>query len=195
MIINFNEVKFLTSYGSLEQIPQGTLPEVVFAGRSNVGKSSLINKLFNRKGLAKVSSKPGKTATINFYGSSNVHFVDLPGYGYAQAPKAEIERWSKLIDGYLNQDRPFATVCSLIDIRHDPSKLDHAMVEFLQDRELPYTIVLTKADKISKTKAQEQNLLIRDLLNIPEDVTSIITSSDNSTGIEDLRAHITHVCS
>ena len=129
--MNFNKVQFERSFGTSSQLPPSSLPEIAFAGRSNVGKSSLINKVFNRKGLAKVSQTPGKTATINFFVTDTARFVDLPGYGYAKVAKSELHRWSELIEGYFNQDRDFALVCSLIDIRHAASALDETMVNFL----------------------------------------------------------------
>ena len=153
MKINYCDVRFDKAFGTAAQLPESTLPEVSFAGRSNVGKSSLINKLFGRKKLAMVSSTPGKTATINFFVSGMVNFVDLPGYGYAQVSKSEKTRWARLIDEYFNQDRRFALVCCLVDIRHDASNLDISMVRFLQHMELPYAIVFTKADKLSNSKA------------------------------------------
>ena len=153
--MNFHNASFKAAYGTSEQLPASTGPEVSFAGRSNVGKSSLLNKLMYRKGLAKVSSTPGKTATINFYDVDGHDLVDLPGYGYAKVSKTEKGRWSELIEGYYNQDRDFALVVSLIDIRHEPSALDRNMVQFLMDAELPFAIALTKADKLSK---QQQGL-------------------------------------
>ena len=152
MKINYCDVRFDKAFGTAAQLPESTLPEVSFAGRSNVGKSSLINKLFGRKKLAMVSSTPGKTATINFFVSGMVNFVDLPGYGYAQVSKSEKTRWARLIDEYFNQDRRFALVCCLVDIRHDASNLDISMVHFLQHMELPYAIVFTKADKLSNSR-------------------------------------------
>ena len=122
--------------------------EIAFAGRSNVGKSTLINKIFNRKNLARVSSVPGKTATINFYGLENVFFVDLPGYGYAKVAKSEKRRWSELIEGYLNSGRDLRLVFLLIDMRHAPSADDLHMINYLIDAELPFVIILTKADKL-----------------------------------------------
>lgn len=189
--MNFNNVTFERSFGVSSQLPPSTLPEVSFAGRSNVGKSSLINKLFNRKGLAKVSQTPGKTATINFFNSQDVRFVDLPGYGFAQVSKADKGRWSELIEGYFNQDRNFALVVSLIDIRHSPSDLDHAMIEFLQDAELPFLVVLTKADKLSRQQQLKQKAVIKRALNLPDSVDMVVTSSEKGTGIDLLKAAIT----
>ena len=116
--MNYHNVKFKAAYGTSAQLPTSKLPEVSFAGRSNVGKSSLLNKLMYRKGLAKVSATPGKTATINFYDVDGFDFVDLPGYGFAKVAKSEKDRWGELIAGYFNQERIFAPVVSLIDIRH-----------------------------------------------------------------------------
>ena len=212
--LNFHISNYKSSYGTAEQLPQCTLPEIAFAGRSNVGKSSLLNKLMFSKKLAKVSSKPGKTATINFYevgrdvdGNDSipetateateigpVHLVDLPGYGYAQVSKAEKERWSRLIEGYFDDDRDFALVVSLIDIRHDPTALDQGMVAFLQESELPFAIALTKADKLSKQKANQQRKKIRKALALPDDVPMIITSAETDAGIDELRSLIAKSC-
>lgn len=185
--MNYHNASFLASYGTAKQIPASSRPEVAFAGRSNVGKSSLLNKLMYRKGLAKVSSTPGKTATVNFYDVDGMHFVDLPGYGYAQVAQSEKARWSKLIDGYFNQDRMFALVVSLIDIRHDPSALDCAMVEFLLESDLPFAIALTKADKLSKQQANKQKAAIRKKLGLGTEIPMIAISSEKGTGIDELR--------
>lgn len=168
-------------------MPESVRPEVSFAGRSNVGKSSLLNKLMYRKGLAKVSAKPGKTATINFYDVDEVHLVDLPGYGFAQVSKAEKLRWSELIEGYFNDERYFALVVSLIDIRHDPSELDRNMVEFLKASGLPWAIALTKADKLSRQKAAQQRSRIRKTLKLESNVPMIVTSASTGAGIDELR--------
>lgn len=188
--MNFNNVQFERSYGTSAQLPKSELPEIAFAGRSNVGKSSLLNTLFNRKGLAKVSQTPGKTATINFFRAEDAHFVDLPGYGYAKVSKSERLRWAELIEGYFNQDRQFALVCSLIDIRHPASDLDENMVRFLQDAELPYLIVLTKGDKLSKSKCLQQRAAIKKQLAVGDDVPMLITSSLKKSGVDELRATI-----
>ena len=186
--MNFHNASFKAAYGTSEQLPASTGPEVSFAGRSNVGKSSLLNKLMYRKGLAKVSSTPGKTATINFYDVDGHDLVDLPGYGYAKVSKAEKGRWSELIEGYYNQDRDFALVVSLIDIRHEPSALDRNMVQFLMDAELPFAIALTKADKLSKQQQMKQRAAIKKALKLPGGVPMVVTSSEKGDGIDELRA-------
>ena len=190
----FNKADFIASYGISSQLPESDRPELSFSGRSNEGKSSLINKLCSRKNLARVSSTPGKTATINFFVSGMVNFVDLPGYGYAQVSKSEKTRWARLIDEYFNQDRRFALVCCLVDIRHDASNLDISMVRFLQHMELPYAIVFTKADKLSNSKAiQQKNLLLKQL-GAPQDTPCALTSSQTGKGIEELQAIICAAC-
>ena len=188
--MNFNKVQFERSFGTSKQLPPSTLPEIAFAGRSNVGKSSLLNTLFNRKGLAKVSQTPGKTSTINFFLTDEARFVDLPGYGYAKVSKSERERWAELIEGYFNQDRNFALVCSLVDIRHPASELDENMVGFLQEAELPYLIVLTKGDKLSKSKCLQQRAAIKRQLQLADDVPMVITSSLKKSGMDELRREI-----
>ena len=185
--MNFNNATYTKSYGLITQLPPSTRAEVSFAGRSNVGKSSLLNALLNRKALAKVSAKPGKTATINFFDVDGCDFVDLPGYGYAKVAKDELDRWADLIEGYFNQQRKFALAVSLIDIRHAPSELDHTMVQFLQEIQLPFCVVLTKADKLSKQKAMTQKSLISKELQLANDTKILVSSSEKKTGIEELR--------
>ncbi len=191
--MNFNNITFERSYGTSAQLPPSTLPEIAFAGKSNVGKSSLFNKLFNRKNLAKVSQTPGKTATINFFRTDQARFVDLPGYGYAKVSQSEQERWSELIEDYFNEDRNVALVISLIDIRHDASDLDETMVEFLQEANLPYALVLTKADKLSHQQQLKQQSALRKQLQVQPDVPLIACSAVKGTGIDELRSLITSV--
>ena len=185
--MNFHKVTYDKSFGTSGQLPPSTLPEVAFAGRSNVGKSSLLNKLVGQKNLARVSQKPGKTATINFFLAEDAYLVDLPGYGYAQVSKTERERWAELIEGYFNQDRNFALVCSLIDIRHPASALDENMVGFLKEARLPFLIALTKGDKLSKSKCNQQRAAIKRQLDLGPDVPMIITSSLKGDGMDELR--------
>lgn len=187
--INFNKAQFKAAYGLPSQIPAAKAPEVVVCGRSNVGKSSLINKLLGRKALAKVSQKPGKTATINFYDVDGVYLVDLPGYGFAKVGQAERKRWADLIAGYFDQDRSFNLVVCLVDIRHEPQKLDREMVAFLKERELPFVIALTKADKISAQKARNAKLRVAEDLGVDTD-DIYVTSSAKGTGIRELQARI-----
>ena len=192
--MNFNNARFVKAAGTAEQLPASTCPEVAFAGRSNVGKSSLINKVLNRKGLVKVSSQPGKTTTINFFSVDKAMFVDLPGYGYAKVSRSERERWSKLIDGYFAQDRRFALVVSLVDIRHDASDLDVQMVSFLRENGFPFMVVATKADKLSKQQQQKQMAALKRQLGFDEDDVMIATSVTKSQGIEELKKYIKLAC-
>lgn len=185
--MNYNKAEFCASYGKFSQIPPPERIEIAFAGRSNVGKSTLINKLFNRKSLARVSSVPGKTATINFYGMENIYFVDLPGYGYAKVSKSEKERWSGLIEGYLNSDRDLRLVFLLVDMRHAPSADDLDMINYLIDTELPFVIVLTKADKLKKTEREKRMASFRTEIPCFDDIHVIPFSSQTFEGVEELR--------
>lgn len=192
--MNFNNVTFERSFGISSQLPPSTLPEVAFAGRSNVGKSSMLNALFGRKSLAKVSQKPGKTSTINFFATEGARFVDLPGYGYARVAKSEKGRWAELIEGYFNQDRNFALVVSLVDIRHEAQQLDLNMINFLMEAGLPFAVVLTKADKLSRSQQNKQVSVLRRQLALPEDVPMLVTSSEKREGFDALRKLITQAC-
>jgi len=154
--VNFQNVEFEFAAGKKEQLPRSELPEIVFSGRSNVGKSSLINRLVNRKALARVSATPGKTATINFYRLENCRFVDLPGYGYAKVSKGEKDRWASLVDGYFAQRRQIALVIQLVDMRHKPTDNDLQMVDFLVQMGFPFAVVCTKSDKLNKTETAAQ---------------------------------------
>ena len=192
--MNYNLVEFKGAYGTSSQIPESKRPEVSFVGRSNVGKSSLINKLFNRKQLARVSSMPGKTSTINFFGTDEIDFIDLPGYGYAKVAKSEKSRWSEMINGYFDQYRFYALVVSLIDIRHPATKLDEQMIGFLTACELPFVIALTKADNLSKSQANKQAAAIRKQLGLSAETNMVITSSEKGTGMDELRTLIEKAC-
>ena len=150
--MNLQDAAFEAAYGTFAQLPTSDLPEIAFSGRSNVGKSSLLNRLFNRKSLARVSSVPVKTVTINFYSVGDVRFVDLPGYGYAKVPKAEKIRWAEMMEGYFNSDRNIKLVVQLVDMRHPPTKDDLQMLSFLRENKIPYVVALTKSDKLNKTE-------------------------------------------
>ncbi len=190
--MNFNKAEFTASYGISKQLPKSEKLEIAFAGRSNVGKSSAINKIFNRKNLARTSSVPGKTATINFFDCENVTFVDLPGYGYAKVGKSEKHRWSELIEGYFNQERNLALVILLIDMRHPATNLDLDMLSYLVEREIPFLLLLTKCDKLNKTQTQER--LEGFAQEFPyEDITMVRFSSLNATGVEEIREIISEV--
>ena len=149
-------VEFTYSAGLSSQLRPDDRPDVVFSGRSNVGKSSLINKLCNRKSLARVSSKPGKTATINFFDAGTFNLVDLPGYGYAKVSKVEKLRWAELVEGYFAAGRDIALVVQIIDMRHKPSVDDRNMINFLYDSGIPFIIVMTKSDKLNKSEYAAQ---------------------------------------
>lgn len=192
-IINYNNAKFFASYGKFEQIPPPERVEIAFSGRSNVGKSSLINKIFNRKSLARVSAVPGKTATINFYELENIYIVDLPGYGYAKVAKSEKQRWNKLIGGYLAADRDLALVFQLIDFRHPPTADDISMINYLIDGEFPFVVVLTKADKLSNNQRAERLEALKAELPCFEDITVVQFSAETGEGVEELRSVIEEV--
>ena len=142
--MNYNKADFIASYGISSQLPESDRPELSFSGRSTVGKSSLINKLCNRKNLARVSSTPGKTATINFYAVDDCYFVDLPGYGYAKVSNADRERWDDLINSYFEAQRHHTLLVQLIDCRHAPSADDIQMLHYLHYHNIPFVVALTR---------------------------------------------------
>ncbi len=168
------------------QLPERTLPEVVFSGRSNVGKSSLINRLLGRRTLARTSATPGKTATINFYRLDTVRLVDLPGYGYARVSDAEKRRWGSLIEGYFADDRDLRLVLQLLDMRHPPSADDWQMIRFLTDSELPFLLVLTKSDKLNKSEYQTRLQAFAADFEEYEGLTMVPFSAQTGEGREEL---------
>lgn len=185
--MNFNKVEFELSAGVVAQLPESTKPEIVFSGHSNVGKSSLINKLVQRKNLARVSSQPGKTATINFFDAEDFKLVDLPGYGYAKVSKAEKARWAELVEGYLSAGRNIALIIQIIDIRHKPTKDDYDMLDFLYQSNAPFVIALTKRDKLKKTAYQKRIDELLDELADYEETELFPVSSQNGEGLDDLK--------
>ena len=191
--MNFQQVRFETSFGRLDQLPPSQMPELVFAGRSNVGKSSLINKLFSQKSLARVSATPGKTATINFFRGGQMRFVDLPGYGYAKVSRQEKLRWASLIEGYFAQDRDIRLVFSLVDMRHPPTNDDLMMIEFLIESELPFVVVLTKADKLSAAQQRKRLEELEQELPYGDQITVIPFSAVTGLGVEALREIINEI--
>ena len=184
--MNFNKAEFERAFGISAQLPISDKPEITFAGRSNVGKSSLLNKLFNRKNLARVSSVPGKTVTVNFYNVDGQRFVDLPGYGYAKIPKAEKQRFAELMEGYFQSNRDIRLVVQLIDMRHKPTADDMAMISFLKQFEIPFAVVLTKCDKLKKKEYASQKELINNELGNP-DYPVIPFSSVTGEGVEEIK--------
>lgn len=192
--MNYNKVRFEAAFGTLKQIPESDLPEIVFAGRSNVGKSSMLNRLFNRKNLARVSSVPGKTITINFFRVEDVRIVDLPGYGYAKVAKGEKRRWAEMMEGYFQSPRNIKTVVQLVDMRHKPSDDDYVMMRFLRESGIPFVVAATKSDKLNKTQYNERKIALREELSeFGEDLIIIPFSSEKGEGTEELKKYIESV--
>ena len=186
--MNYNNAIFEKSFGTAEQLEASDLPEICFCGRSNVGKSSLINRVLGRKSIARVSSKPGKTVTVNFYRVGNVRLVDLPGYGYAKVPFSEKSRWAELMEGYFQSGRNIKMAFQLIDMRHPATEFDISMLDFMSQMGIPYTVILTKSDKLNKTETQNRLSLIKEELGDFADGVSIIPfSAQNNDGVEKLR--------
>ncbi|MBP0979250.1 MAG: YihA family ribosome biogenesis GTP-binding protein [Oscillospiraceae bacterium] len=193
MSLNFNNIVFETSFGNKNQLLKSDCLEFVFSGRSNVGKSSLINKLFNRKHLARVSSTPGKTATINFYKLNNLRFVDLPGYGFAKVSKTEKNRWKELISSYLWSYRNIALIFQLVDIRHRPSKEDIDIINSFIDSETPFVVVLTKADKLTNNQTKKRLEEITKEIPCGDQIKLILFSSVTGEGVEEIREIINQI--
>jgi GTP-binding protein len=166
-----------------DQYPVESIPEFALAGRSNVGKSSFINKMLNRKGLARISSKPGKTQTLNFYIVNEVlHFVDVPGYGYAKVSKKEREAWGKMLETYLTAREQLRAVLLIVDLRHPPTADDIMMYDFLKHYEIPCIVIATKADKISKMKRAQHLKITKEKLDLHPHDTIIQFSSETGEG-------------
>ena len=188
--MNFQTAEFKASYGRSDQIPESDLPEIIFSGKSNVGKSSLINKLLNRKSIAKVSAKPGKTATINFFDLKNAYFVDLPGYGYAKVSQSEKRRWADLVEGYLSQERNVALVVQICDMRHSPTADDMTMIDYLYHNNYNFIVALTKKHKLKKTQLMKRLEELKDEFADYPDITLCPCSSENGDGIDEIRTLI-----
>ncbi|MEE0929720.1 MAG: ribosome biogenesis GTP-binding protein YihA/YsxC [Acutalibacteraceae bacterium] len=189
--MNFVNAELLYTAGRASQLKPSDLPEIVFSGRSNVGKSSLINKLVNRKALARVSGQPGKTATINFFKvGDSFNLVDLPGYGYAKVSHSEKVRWAELVEGYFAQDRKFALIVQIVDMRHKPTKDDLNMIDFLNNSGMPFAVVLTKKDKLKKTQQVKQLEQIKSILSNYGDIKIFTFSALKGDGTEEIREYI-----
>ena len=186
MKVNTHNADILLSATNKSHYPQDDIPEVALAGRSNVGKSSFINTMLNRKNLARTSGKPGKTQLLNFFNiDDKLRFVDVPGYGYARVSKKEREKWGKMIEEYLTSRENLRVVVSLVDLRHEPSADDVQMYEFLKYYEIPVILVATKADKIPRGKWNKHESMIKKKLDFDKTDTFIIFSSINKTGVEE----------
>ncbi len=173
------------------QYPDTGYPEIVFAGRSNVGKSSLINSLCSKHGLARISGQPGKTQTINFFSiNEQMYLVDLPGYGYAERSKGQRREWGEFITNYLRDRERLALIVHLIDLRHEPMDNDKEASEWLAGLGIPYVIVGTKADKIARGKRQAHIAAIRKGLGLTADVPALVYSSETGEGRDDLWRHV-----
>ena len=192
--MRLDKAEFEYSAGLAEQLRPADLPEVAFSGRSNVGKSSLINKLLNRRALARTSATPGKTATVNFYRLPEVRLVDLPGYGYAKVSGSEKRRWTELIGGYFHDDRDLRLVLQLLDARHTPSRNDYQMLEYMVEHEIPFVAVLTKMDKLNKTQRQQRLEAFQRELSEYEGITLIPFSAVTGEGVEMLQHILSSVC-
>ncbi|AEV69118.1 ribosome biogenesis GTP-binding protein YihA/YsxC [Acetivibrio clariflavus] len=192
--MNINNARFEKGAVKPEQYPDNDIPEITFVGRSNVGKSSLINALLNRKNLAKVASKPGRTREINFYNvDDTVYFVDLPGYGYAKVSKEVKYAWSESIETYLNTSKKLKMIVMVVDIRHTPTDDDKMMNKWLVNSSLPYLVVATKMDKIPRSKLKERLLDISGTLKLDSNTPLVPFSAETKEGRETLMNYIVSV--
>lgn len=189
--MNYYKVDLIITAGNVDQFPEDNRPEISFIGRSNVGKSSLLNRLVNRKKIARTSNTPGKTRTINFYLVSNeYYYVDLPGYGYAAVGGQEREKWKKTIEKYLTTREQLKLAIVLLDSRHNPTANDMQIIEFLEYYKIPFIIVLTKADKLSSKELSANTKKIKKMVDEMEYASLAVVSSFSGNGIEELREMI-----
>ncbi|MDD7393652.1 MAG: ribosome biogenesis GTP-binding protein YihA/YsxC [Eubacteriales bacterium] len=191
MVLNFQKAEFLDSCFDVKTIKLPTMPEIVFVGRSNVGKSSMINALLGRKALARTSSTPGKTVSINFYGiDGKVLLTDLPGYGYAQRSKEQRKGWGSLIESYLSlKTRDIRLICMLTDARHEPTKDDLMMYDYLMSTEFLFCVAATKCDKLNKTETENRRISLAERFG----TEPIMFSAQTKSGVEQLRQIIEDV--
>jgi len=194
--LKINGVEYVKSAHIVEDYPYNELPEIAFAGKSNVGKSSMINKVLNRKKLARVSSKPGHTRSINFYNVDNKFFlVDLPGYGFAKVSNEEKEKWSLLINDYLHYRENLKGIIMIIDSRHKPSKKDKVMLNWIREVGICKIIAATKADKLSNNQKAKQKKVILKTLNLREDEQFCFFSAKTGKGKKSIFAFINQILS
>ncbi len=188
----FQKAKFITSAPSLRDCPEPDLPEICFAGRSNVGKSSLINRITNKKRLARTRNTPGKTQQMNFYQIDDAFFiVDLPGFGFAKVPKKERDRWGRDIQEYLSKRSTLKLILHLVDSRHNPTALDEEFFYWMASNEKPFAVLLTKADKLSNNKIASAKKQTKDILaEMNIEVPIIPCSANSGAGEEDIRSLI-----
>jgi len=185
-MINTNRITFITSAANISGFVDAPLPQVVFAGRSNVGKSSVINSLSNQKNLARVGKTPGKTIHVNYFdGDGKMIWVDLPGYGYAKVSFEEKKRWAGLIEGYFNSESPVALGILIVDARHEPTELDRNMLSYFQESGIPVAIVANKCDKLKKSEMEPARRLIANGLGVGED-SVLLYSAEKRIGREEL---------
>jgi GTP-binding protein len=187
--MEFQTARFITSAPALKDCPDESLPEFCFAGRSNVGKSSLLNKMTNKRKLARTSNTPGKTQQMNYYNIDDVcYFVDLPGFGFAKVPERERKRWGKDIQEYLKKRSTLRLILHLVDLRHPPSKLDEEFFYWMASNEMPFAVILTKADKLSKNKLTQSVAHTRKVLgSMNIEVPLIPSSADSGSGIDEVQ--------
>ena len=188
--MRFDKAQFEASYGTAAQLPVSDAAEIAFAGRSNVGKSSMLNKILNRKNLARVSSVPGKTVTINFFDCDGIKLVDLPGYGYAKVNFNEKKRWADLMEGYFKSDRNIRLVVQLTDMRHPVTADDLDMMRFMQAAGYQFIVVMTKSDKLNKTERANRLEAVKTELAEFGEVETIPFSAQNGEGAEQIRKAI-----
>lgn len=188
--MNFNNVEFLISAASTAGFPKNRLPEIAFSGKSNVGKSSVINRILNRKNFARVGDKPGKTIHVNYFTVDNqCYFVDLPGYGFAKVSQAEKDRWSRLMESYFAAGRIDLGVL-IVDARHAPTNNDITMARWFIDSNCPFVVVANKLDKLKKSEIEPNLLTIRQDLELPEGCPVIPFSAEKGTGKDELVKYI-----
>ncbi|MCR5551601.1 MAG: ribosome biogenesis GTP-binding protein YihA/YsxC [Oscillospiraceae bacterium] len=193
--MNLQKAEFLTSLTDLSKLPKDGLPQIAFSGKSNVGKSSVINRVLQRKNFARVGETPGKTIHINFFRIDNrAYFVDLPGYGYAKVAKIEKERWGRLMEAYFSDPTRISLGILIVDARHKPTENDVTMAKYFQGSERPWVVVANKLDKLKKSEVEPNLALIRETLALDPQTPLIPFSAEKGTGREDLLREILRVC-